>query len=66
MNTFTQVKRKLMKVVHASALSLQKTGKIIKKTKFFLRASFRYKKRNLKRRNVLRYKKLFGKQNLQA
>ena len=31
MNTFTQVKHKLMKVVHASALSLQKTGKITKK-----------------------------------
>ena len=44
MNTFTQVKHKLMKVVHASALSLQKTGKITKKKKFFLRASFRYKK----------------------
>ena len=35
MNTFPPVKHKLMKVTHASALSLQKTGKITKKTKFF-------------------------------
>ena len=33
-----------MKVFHASVLSLPKAGKITEKTKFFLRASFHYKK----------------------
>ena len=44
MSTFPPVKHKLMGVIYASALSLPKTGKITKKTKFILRASFRYKR----------------------
>ena len=35
MNTFPPVKHKLMEVTHASGLSLPKTGKKNKKTKFF-------------------------------
>ena len=44
MSIFPPVKPEPMKFILVSALSLPKTGKITKKAKFFLRASFRYKK----------------------